>query len=188
MKFNPDPEKLLVGDHVDLNGVLTKLKEALSSGDIETSHAELDFFWARLAVHIRAEHLQLFPSVIDRLGKVTLDRAGAPSLGEGQLVVERLRADHDFFMHELARSINILRRLSNASDREKINVGLKTVQDTLLEVEKRLTIHNEFEETLIYRWTTLILNEQEQADLAKRINAELANYPSRFSRETWSNH
>jgi len=188
MKFNPDTEKLLVDDHVDLGGVLTKLKEVLSSGDVETSHAELDLLWARLAVHIRAEHLQLFPAVIDRLGKVTLGTAGAPSLREGQLVVERLRADHDFFMHELAGSIKILRELSNAADREKIDVGLNTVRDTLLEVEKRLAVHNEFEEILIYRWTTLILNEQEQADLAKRINAELANYPPRFSRETWSNH
>src|SRR6185436_16515338 len=141
-----------------------------------------------LAVHIRAEHLHLFPAVINRLGKGTLDKAGALSLKEGQTVVERLRAEHDFFMSELAGSIKILRELENATDREKIEVGLNAVHDTVLEVEKRLAIHNEFEEILIYRWATLILNEQEQVDLAKRLNAELANYPPRFSPATWTNH
>jgi hemerythrin superfamily protein len=101
-------------------------------------------------------------------------------------VVDRLRADHDFFMHELAQAIGILRDLSKATEGQAIDAGTKTVRDAVLEIEKRLVIHNELEENKIYRWVTTILNEQEQADLANRINAELANRPARFSLNAWT--
>src|SRR5262245_25232490 len=55
----------LADDHSAIDGVLTELKTALESNDVENSHTKLDLFWARLAVHIRAEHLHLFPTVIE---------------------------------------------------------------------------------------------------------------------------
>jgi hypothetical protein len=113
----------LADDHVALDEVLSQLRKALDSGDVLVSHARLDLFWARLAVHIRAEHLHLFPAIIKGLSSMTEDQIVAPTLNEGRLVVERLRADHDFFMHELAQSVGILRDLVKATDRGAVDEG-----------------------------------------------------------------
>src|SRR5215475_2243449 len=90
----------LSDDHHAVSEVLKQLLTALNDKDVETSYSKLDLLWARLAVHIRADHLHLFPAVINRSG------AG---VSEAQAIVEELRSDHDFFMRELARAIAILR-------------------------------------------------------------------------------
>ena len=77
------------------------------------------------------------------------------TLSEAQTSVERLRADHDFFMHGLAQAIGILRDLLKATDRQAVDDGIITVRDAVLEIEKRLIIHNELEENQIYRWARL---------------------------------
>ncbi len=176
----------LADDHAALDELLRQLKDALDTVDVAASHACLDLLWARLAVHIRAEHLHLFPAVINGINNMTAHQSGAPTLNEGRLAVERLRADHDFFMHELAQAIGTLRELLKITDRRAINKAMGKVRDAVLEIEKRLIIHNEVEENQIYRWVRTILNEQEQADLATRINAELAKRPPRFSPAAWS--
>src|SRR6266567_6977294 len=129
----------LADDHAALDEVLSQLRKALDTGDVAVSHARLDLFWARLAVHIRAEHLHLFPAVMNGLSDMTADHSVAPTLNQGRLAIKRLRADHDFFMHELARAIGILRDLVKATDRE----AMRTVRDAVLDIEKRLIIHNE---------------------------------------------
>lgn len=177
----------LADDHVALDEGLRQLQTALDAGDVAASHARLDLFWARLAVHIRAEHLHLFPAVINRGNNLKADRSAVPTADEVRLAVERLRADHDFFMHELAQAIGILRDLRKTTDRRPVDEAMRTVRDAVLEIEKRLVIHNELEENQIYRWTTTILNDQEQADLAEQVDAELANPPARFSLDAWSN-
>jgi hypothetical protein len=177
----------LADDHVALDEVLSQLQTGLNSGDVAGSHSQLDLFWARLAVHIRAEHLHLFPAVIHGLSCTSVEQAFSLTLSEAQTSVERLRADHYFFMHELAHAIGILRDLLKATDRHAVDDGMRTVRDAVLEIEKRLVLHNELEENKIYRWATAILNEQEQTDLATQITAELANPPSRFSLDDWSN-
>jgi hypothetical protein len=103
-------------------------------------------------------------------------------------VVETLRVDHDFFMRELARAIGILRELplrtmSSASG----EVNFAVVGEIVREVEKRLAVHNEIEETQIYKWSSTMLTESEQLELLARINVELENRPSRFSEEAWAN-
>jgi transposase-like protein len=92
-----------------------------------------------------------------------------------------LRADHDFFMRELARAIGILRKLPDETK-------LAAVGETIREVEKRLATHNEIEESQVYRWSSTILTEPEQLELLTRINAELQNRPPRFSEEAWANY
>jgi len=177
----------LADDHAALDEGLSQLRKALDASDVAVSHARLDLFWARLAVHIRAEHLHLFPAVMNGLRDMNADHLVAPTLKQGRLAIRRLRADHDFFMHGLARAIGILRDLSKAGNEQTIVAGTSTVRDIIIEIEKRLVIHNELEESQIYRWAKTILNKQEQADLATLINAELANRPPRFSPEAWSN-
>jgi len=169
----------LSDDHDAVSEVLEQLLTALENKDVQTSHSRLDLLWARLAVHIRAEHLHLFPAVTDRLTK--------SDLSEAQAIVKILRADHDFFMHELARAIGVLRELPHTTVTADSGTKLAAVADTVREVEERLAAHNELEENQIYRWSSTILNESEQLELFARINAELENRPPRFSKETWAN-
>ena len=175
----------LSDDHQAVSNVLKQLLTLLNNKDVAASHSKLDLLWARLAVHIRAEHLHLFPTVLNRLTGSTAD-AAAPELSEAQSIVENLRADHDFFMRELARTIGVLRELpkqTSASDEAKF----AAVGDVVREIENRLVTHNEIEENQIYHWANTILTKPEQTDLATRINAELENRPSRFSVEVWAN-
>ena len=175
----------LSDDHEAVSNVLKQLLTALNNRDVAT-YSKLDLLWARLAVHIRAEHLHLFPTVLTRLTGST-DVPAAPELSEAQTVVENLRGDHDFFMRELARAIGILRELSTKTDRANGEAGLTSVEDTVREIEKRLVAHNEVEEKKIYSWASTLLTQSEQTELLKRINAELENRPPRFSVEVWAN-
>ena len=162
----------LSDDHDAVGEVLKQLLAALDNNDVETSYSRLDLLWARLAVHIRAEHLHLFPAVTIRLP-------------DAEAIVEDLRIDHDFFMRELARAIGILRELRNAGASSEAE--LRTVGETVREVEKRLAKHNAIEEDQIYRSLGIILTESALSELLARINAELENRPPRFSKEAWAN-
>lgn len=157
----PDPRRLLADDHEAVGEVLQEVLVALNNDDLHETHARLDLLWARLALHIRAEHLHLFPAV-------------AAKVKDAAALIEDLRADHDFFMRELARAMGVLRE-----------ARLTSVLETVREVEKRLAEHNEIEENQVYRWANTVLTEAERTELAQQITAELENRPPRFSMETW---
>jgi len=175
----------LAADHQAVSEVLKQLLSALNNEDVLESHRKLDLLWARLAVHIRAEHLHLFPTVIERLKN--LRDAIAPKLHEPQTIVEKLHEDHDFFMRELGQAIRILRELPKPLDSAENKAKLSSVLNTVREVERRLASHNETEENQIYRWASMILTEAEQAELTTRINRELQHRPPRFSLSAWEN-
>jgi hemerythrin superfamily protein len=175
-------EQLIV-DHAALDKVLKQLQTALRSSDLEVAHTKLDLFWARLAVHIRAEHLHLFPTVLSSVA--ALNHGSGPSLEEAQRVTSELRRDHDFFMHELARAVEITRQLSTVVERRILEERLNNVRNIVVEVEKRLTRHNEVEENQIYRWITIVLTPTDQATLANQITTELRKHPPRFTQSTW---
>jgi hypothetical protein len=174
----------LIDDHAALDRVLKQLQAALRTSDVESAHTKLDLFWARLAVHIRAEHLHLFPTVLSSLENRAI--SDAPTLDQAQTVVAQLRQDHDFFMHELARAVEIMRQLATTSELAVLSNGLAEVKNTLLEVEQRLVKHNEVEENQIYHWAALILNSGDQEKLIERITMELRKHPARFTPATWS--
>ena len=167
------PERLL-HDHHEVGDIFQQLLAALHNTDVAATHSRLDLLWARLAVHIRAEHLHLFPVMLNRVS-------------EAQSLVENLREDHDFFMVELARAIGILRELPTQINSAGDKAKLTAVGNTVRAVEKRLIAHNEVEEDQIYRWTSTALTETEQLELATRIDAELEKRPARFSAEAWAN-
>ncbi len=177
-----DVSEQLIDDHAALDKVLKQLQAALRSNDLEVAHNKLDLFWARLAVHIRAEHLHLFPAVLSSLETTN---ASAPSLDEAQTCISELRRDHDFFMHELARAIAIARQL--LTERSGLEAGLNNINNIVSEAEKRLLRHNELEESQIYTWATTLLNPEEQATLANQITTELRKHPPRFTTSTWMN-
>jgi hypothetical protein len=173
----------LSDDHRAVNNVLKQLLTALEHKDVETSYSKLDLLWARLAVHIRAEHLHLFPTLINRLtGSIA---GAAPDLSEAQTTIGKLRADHEFFMRELALAVGILRELPRPLDGRGDEARWSSVLDMVLSVKKRLENHNEIEENQVYRWNDTILTKPERIDLATRINTELEHRPSRFSEESW---
>ena len=169
------PGLRLAHDHAALDELLKQLQQAVAAGDLDRSFAKLDLFWARLAVHIRAEHHHLFPAVLNRLRENT-DQTLKPSLSEAEATVDRLRADHDYFMHELPQAIRLL-----------LAGNFKAVQDGINEIEKRLVAHNEIEEAEIYNWATALFNEQQQMQLCALINEDLASHPPRFAPSEWLN-
>jgi len=185
MMVSPARQRLS-DDHRAVDTVLKQVLTALRNKDVEASYSKLDLLWARLAVHIRAEHLHLFPAVINRLTG-SIDQAVAPDLGEAQSIIDKLREDHDFFMRALAHAVRVLRDLQPPFDSADNDASLNSVLDVVREVEERLANHNAMEENKIYRWAGTILSEPEQIDLATRINAELENRPPRFSVEAWAN-
>ena len=176
----------LIEDHAAVDKVLKQLQAALRRSDVETAHALLDLFWARLAVHIRAEHLHLFPTVLKSLENASVSHVSAPSLDEAKSVVAQLRQDHEFFMHQLALAIEIMRELLTLPKQNIVPEGMNNVKKIVREVAQRLVRHNEIEENRIYHWVTILLNSEEQQKLHERITKELQTRPARFTLNTWS--
>ena len=90
---------VLSDDHREVDLLLADALENLRLGNGLEAFQALDLFWARLAMHIRAEHLHLFPAVLN---------TSHPD-SEVPQTLEALRRDHDFFMHELADAIKAMR-------------------------------------------------------------------------------
>ena len=178
----PPARELLSDDHQAVGELLEQLLTDLANKDFTSSYSNLDLLWARLAVHIRAEHLHLFPTILNRLSETV-----APEFQDAEALVDQLHTDHDFFMRELANAIGILRKIPKEPLTPADEAKLSAIAGTVREIEKRLLTHNEIEENHIYRAASMILTDHEQIELATRINAELENRPQRFSAETWAN-
>jgi len=169
-------------DHSALDKLLKRLHAVLDNGEVAAIYTWLDLFWAKLAVHIRAEHLHLFPEVLNGITRTAIEQ---PTLAEARHAIDGLRADHDFFMHELANAIARIRALLNSSEAAAIDDGLKAVRNTICEIEQKLATHNQIEETQVYHWATIALNTDEQTELARRIDGELEKRPQRFEANVW---
>lgn len=167
-------------DHAEVGDLLDQLTATFDANDIARAHATLDLFWARLAVHIRAEHLHLFPAISQAVTrKRDAHDAELPSPADVEAMIEELREDHDFFMRELARAVAVMRGLLATAEADAAE-ELRNVRKRVEAVQQRLSKHNEIEETGIYRWTSVLLTEAEQLELAALIEKELANTPARF--------
>ena|SRR5215216_3630234 len=164
----------LARDHEDLDTLRDELCAALEGSDVREIYRRLDLFWARLAIHIRAEHLDLFPAILHAL-------SSSEDVAQAQHTIEALRRDHDFFMHELAKAIATMRGLLNATDRKLINEEQESVRRIIAAVRERLSAHNSMEENEVYLWPARLLNEVEQAELHERVEVELRRIPPRFS-------
>ena len=62
-------EDFMEQDHAALGEIFHQLDSALGEGDRVRAFELLDLAWARLAVHIRAKHLHLFPAVFNTLAE-----------------------------------------------------------------------------------------------------------------------
>jgi hypothetical protein len=172
---------LLAHDHSDLDAAFAGLVSALADGNAARSLERLDFFWARLAIHIRAENLHLFPTLLQaaEASRGSTRPAGLPEPEEMQTIVAQLRDDHDFFMSELTAAVKQLRALCR-SDRPG---GLREVREKIDAVRRRLDAHNALEESRVYHWAALLLDPPAQKVLNENIRRELENLPSRFRKK-----
>lgn len=167
-------ESLLEDDHASLDQLLTELTEQLAAANLARSFELLDLFWARLAVHIRAENLHLFPALRNALpqfsGKGTL-----PTVEEAEETIARLRTDHDFFMKELA---DMMKTARAAPADEAV---AQDFRQRLSLIRERLEAHNQIEEKHVYIWPSLLFDEKAIGKLNERLSGELKNLPPRFT-------
>ena len=163
-------------DHIELDRLFDEVFTAIGGADCAEVFQRLDLFWARLAMHIRAEHLHLFPAVrwlSEQAGSDAVsETAGLPEL------LDELRRDHDLFMVQLARAIKAMRLTFHFGNGDET---LTFVSGLLDEVRDRLAIHNRNEETRIY---ILASEAWLPADMAAAlrwgIDTELSKIPPRF--------
>jgi hypothetical protein len=174
-------ERLLAADHAELDELSRGLRANLDRGDAAGAFATLDLFWARLAMHIRAENLHLFPAILAALAHAAEGRADlTPAPGEVREAVAQLRGDHDFFMHELARAVNMMREVLPTSEGGQTLAVVRDVGRIMRAVEERLAGHNSLEEEFVYGLPAVLLSAAGQAALAARVEHELTNLPPRF--------
>jgi hypothetical protein len=160
------PMQRLSDDHLEIDALILRAIDALERQSAGDALAAVDLFWARLAVHVRAEHLRLFPALHD----------AAPDIAP---LIAELRDDHDFFMTELAACIRSLRLAVEAPVTDS---GLfQNVLTRLAVVSERLAVHNATEETDIYPLAEERLAPETVADLSTAIGSELERLPPRFS-------
>jgi hypothetical protein len=178
--MSENADERLIHDHAELGHLLNQLNVALNSNDIARTHVALDLFWARLAVHIRAEHLHLFPTILRAASRsLSEPPEGILPAGEPGNTIDDLRRDHDFFMRELSQAIAITRGLLANFERDT-TAQLGEVKNRIVAVRDRLIKHNEIEETGIYLWSSSLLNDSERAELTSQVQKELENLPPRF--------
>lgn len=169
--MNKASNNLLIDDHSELGKLLEEIFVALQKGDHPRAFTRLDYFWARLAIHIRAEHLRLFPAIRGIAGESPESREIPELLGE-------LRHDHDFFMRELARAIKAMRLVFDFGNEAETFV---VVRELLEGVKERLKLHNRIEEEKVYTLATQkFLEPAAMETLLCAIQKELDNLPPRF--------
>jgi hypothetical protein len=175
---------LLAGDHHEVDAILRDLWREFDRGGARRVFERLDYLWARLAVHIRAEHLHLFPALLAASAESRDEgTSDAPATGEVRAAVEHLREDHDFFMCELAGAVNAARELA-AQDGPPGHGRLLQIRDRALAVAERLAEHNRMEEEQVYLWPAALLTESEFDTLREEMEREIENIPPRFSERT----
>ena len=172
-------DSLLEDDHEALGQLLTELDTELTKASVVRSFDLLDLFWARLAVHIRAENLHLFPALANADHSLFGSKAGLPTAEESDQILSRLRSDHDFFMKELAEMMKAARgirvgELANSEEAEDMRKRLAVIR-------KRLETHNRLEEEQVYTWPSVLFDQETVTALSKHLRHELENLPPRFA-------
>ncbi len=164
-------------DHGELDRLLDTALASLASNEPGASLNDLDLFWARLGIHIRAEHLHLFPMLLDKALAAGADDATSPVYKLPELI-PKLRRDHDFFVVEIGKCVNRLRQIVTDADAD--GSVFREIENMLEAVAARLKIHNQIEERDIYPLAGKLLTAAENDQLAQMVEKELANLPPRF--------
>lgn len=171
-------EALLEDDHESLGQLVGELNSALAKRNLTRAFELLDLFWARLAVHIRAENLHLFPILANSSASLFTGNGGLPAYRQAQSMLAQLRSDHDFFMKELAEMIKLMRKITG-SEQSSLEEA-ENLRQRLIVIKERLEQHNQLEEEQVYIWPSLIFDEQTITRLCDRLRHELNHLPARF--------
>lgn len=174
-------ENRLEEDHRLLSNLVAQLCAALDERDVERSFERLDVVWARLAVHIRAEHICLFPAILDAASKASASDDSGSQLEDARTTINQLKRDHDFFMTELARVVKAIREIRGSQNPALSVEQLRNVQQTVIAVKARLEEHNRVEEEQVYCWPAAFLSSSSRAELGECVRHELDNMPPRFA-------
>jgi hypothetical protein len=173
--------RILEHDHEQLSELLRDLKVGLQLQDHSHTFALLDLFWARLAVHIRAENLCLFPAILNAPAE-SFRNEGVPPIEEARATIDSLRSDHNFFMDELARAVKTFREiLAIPQSAQRVTEQLETIRERVDAVARRLESHNVLEEDQVYKWPGIILTTSDLEHLRASLRRELENLPRRFT-------
>lgn len=172
--------RILDHDHSELDILLGAAFRALTQDSMERAFERLDLFWARLAVHIRAENMHLFPALLCAAERAP-ERGSAPRQAEIADTIAQLRVDHDFFMRELMAAMKDLRESRRKALPAKGAAMIAGVRDRLERVSHRIAVHNALEESGAYRWVCLLLDQPKIESLAEDIGRELGNLPARLN-------
>jgi hemerythrin-like domain-containing protein len=154
-------EELLSDDHAALDKLLKIFLAALDKAETPTIFERLDLFWARLAMHIRGENLHLFPAILNRLEDPAQQANQSSLAAETRQAVARLRADHDFSMHESAAAIKTVRTLKDTGHSKAESHLMDEVWASIMAISNRLESHNEVEEKLVYSLPARVLTSNE---------------------------
>ena len=146
--------------------------------ELGRAHELLDRFWARLATHIRAEHLCLFPAIMNAPPEL-FEKNAVPSIEEVRATIDSLRVDHNFFMNELVTSIKLARAHLDAAATDASMVTEELLR-SIRRVKQRLDLHNQLEETQVYRWPFALLSNSALERLESEIRHQVQHLPSRF--------
>jgi iron-sulfur cluster repair protein YtfE (RIC family) len=172
-------ESLLEDDHASLDQLFIELDAELAKPDIARAFELLDLFWARLAVHVRAENVLLFPALTNAPASLFTRKGNLPTFEEAHSLLLRLRSDHDFFMNELAQIVKTTREIV-ASQEARLE-RVEEVRQRMTIVKKRLEAHNRLEEKRAYLWPASLFDEQTVSRLHERLQDELKKLPPRFA-------
>ncbi len=173
--------KLLEKDHALLGELLQSLGAALRKQDVARGFELLDLFWARLAVHIRAENVYLFPAILNAPRDIF--NLALPPIKEVESTIELLRADHKFFMDVLSNAVKTMRELlanSEVHKPQELATELNLIRAQVAAISVRLKAHNELEEGKVYGWPALMLSSSDLATLKHALQREIENLPPRF--------
>lgn len=173
-------DDFLESDHESLGELLQTVEESLANRNLRRAHEVLDLFWARLATHIRAENLCLFPAILNAPSELFAQK-GVPSIEDVRAAIASLRNDHNFFMDELIVGIKSLRtHLADPEPSDAAAVAEKLLP-RIAQVKERLDSHNQLEEQQVYRWPAALLSNLEITQLESEIRHQVQNLPPRFA-------
>ena len=163
-------EETLSNDHREIDELLASIFGAIEMDSPDKLNGQIDQLWARLAVHIRAEHRYLFPVLIEAARKNAPTSELAQEL---ETVIDSLRQDHDHFVKVLAGLV--------AGTREKRNIRSEDLELQLRELAERLASHNKIEEAKVYPLVEKLLPSPTAFGLQEQIRREIENLPPRFA-------
>jgi iron-sulfur cluster repair protein YtfE (RIC family) len=168
-------------DHQVLDEMLNQLTIQLGKPDLAWAFENLDLLWGSLAVHIRAENICLFPAILN----APRDRFGSnkiiPPYEEARATIERLRMDHNSFMNQLGQAMKELRAMIIRPESYSVEVTICDLRKRISVFAESLHQHNEIEETQVYLWPSLLLDQDSLERLNAGVRSEIENLPSRFA-------